>query len=738
MRSAAHFIALSLWGATALFALPLPAFSEPVRVTEMNFEVLEDAEVVRVRSDGELEIEVRELDQDTLSIGLRGAVLEDRARARIVPEGNQVVRVVTATPAVDARGPLVRIRIEHAPGRRPVIEATQSGLSAVFAKPEAGDSEPGISATFRSVPVAQLIQQIAAKNGETLLLTAPISQRVSLLGPRRMSRGELSALLDTVLLMQSRVAVPMPGGGRKIMNATGAPLPWVPEMPEDPDDSPLVTLVRLEHVDSALLLGVLHPLLGRLTLGTAHAPTNSILLAGSGARVARLRRAMLALDKEPEEEVLVITLRNRSADEVLDLLNRAFDEGEIVDSQRDLRTNTLLLRVRASKVPELRGMISRLDRKVDLGGRLHVFPVRYADPERLAEQLNELQSNRVKDPRRGAAGLAGRSFSVEVHEPTSTLLLVADIDTARIVSDLLAVLDILPPRVRVDVTMLEVVTDSSFEVGFDAFLPFGTYFRGGTLGGFVVSAPSAGGASGLLAGGGGDGFVGRMTRAPLLVPITDALGNVVDISVPREVFQLDADESSSVVRVMHNPSLLVSSGDEQSIFAGNNVPVLVGNQNAANPLQISSNVERHDTGISLRVKPTVGIEGLVELELFVEESHLSSSAEGAMERVGPSFSERTVETTIHLPSGALAVIGFAALPYFEKVEMGVPFLRSIPVLGLLFRSRKVVERKATLLVAVRADVEGPDHQALSRALQRELALPLPEPAPASPAPPGSG
>ena len=56
----------------------------------------------------------------------------------------------------------------------------------------------------------------------------------------------------------------------------------------------------------------------------------------------------------------------------------------------------------------------------------------------------------------------------------------------------------------------------------------------------------------------------------------------------------------------------------------------------------------------------------------------------------------------------------------------------------LVAGNSIASMKATLLVAVRADVEGPDHQALSRALQRELALPLPEPAPASPAPPGSG
>lgn len=741
MCSASWFAGLALWSGVAILALPLPSFSEPVRVTEMDFEVLEDVEALHVRSDGKLEIEVRELDLDTLSIELRGAVLDDRVSARIVPAEARVVRVVTATTAADARGPLLRLRIEHAPRHRPAIEPTKSGLSAVFARPESRDSRSLTVPRYRAVPVTQLIREVAAKNGETLLLADPIAQRISLLGPRELSPGEFSALLDTALLMKSRVAVPMPGGGRKIMNASGAPLPWVPELPEDPDDSPLVTLVRFKHVDSAALLGLLQPLLGRLTLGVAHEPTNSILLAGSAARVARLRTVMLALDEAPEEETLTFTLEQRGSDEILGALERIFKRDEIISAVSDVRTNTLLLRARASAVPRLRRIVERLDRKVDLGGRLHVFRVHYADPERLADQLGVLQAGSSTGRTRGAASLSGRSFSLVVDEPTSSLVLKADAATAQIVADLLAEIDVLPPRVRVDVTLVEVLTASEFEVGFDAFLPFGAFLDSGHAGGFVVSAPSPGGISALLAGNAGDGFVARMSRNPLVVPIVDALGNVMDVAIPREIFQLKAGESGSVARVMLNPTLLVSSGDEQLIFAGDNVPVPVAKTDAAGSVRIDTTIERYDTGTTLRVTPTVGAEGRVQLQLYVESSRLVPLAAEIVDRVGPSFVERVVETTVQLPSGALAVIGFAARPFVDKVEVGVPLLRSIPVLGLLFRWQKRVERKSTLLVAVRAQVENAEEQALSRALTRELALPLaPQgaPAPAAPTPLVSG
>ena len=741
MRRASRLVGPACWTWAALALLSLPVSAAPIRVTGIDFEFLEDAEAVRVHSDGEVEIEVRELDDDTLSIGLRDAILDPGATERIVPKNAKVVRVVTATQAADERGALLRVRIEHAPGHRPAIETDSSGFSAVFASLEGQDPRTGYIPDFRSIPMTQLIRNVAAANGETLLVSGEINQRISLVGPRWLGPGELSALLDTALLMKNRMAVPMPGGGRKILSGVTAPFPWVPELPEEPDDSPLITLLRLENVDSAAMIRVLQPMLGSLTLGVAHHGTNSIFLAGSAARVARLQKIARALDTVPEEEFLAITLMNRSSDDVVEVLERVLGGNTIVRAQSDSRTNTLLLRVLAEQVGRVRSLIERLDRKLELDGRLHVFRIRYSDPERLAEQLIDLQLSDRSGRAAGSASLAGRVFKVAMHAPTSSLVIRTDPETARVIGDLLAEIDVPPPRVRVNVTLVEVITDSNFTVGFDALIPFGNLESSGGTGGGLASTPASGSLSNLLAGGGGNGFVTRMTRSPLVVPITDAVGNVVDVTIPREIFQLSASESSSVARVLQNPSLLVASGDEQSIFAGDNVPVPVaaaGSADSLDALQTRTTVERHDVGTTLRVRPTVGREGSVQLDLYIESSRTVDVAGADQDLLGPSFVERVVETTIQIPSGALAVIGFAARPFFVETETGVPYLRSIPVLGLLFRAREVSERKSTLLVAVRAEVEDAESEALARALRRELANPLPPEVapPAAPVPPG--
>jgi len=726
------------WAALALFALPVNA--DPLRVTGIDFELVEGAEVLHVRSDGEAEIEVRELDDDTLSLGLRGAILAPGVTERVVPKDSKVVRVVTATPAADERGPLLRIRIEHAPLHRPAIESAPSGFSAVFASLESQDPRTGYVPSFRSISMSQLIRNVAAANGETLLVPGEINQRISVLGPRWVGPGELTALLDTALLMKNRIAVPMPGGGRKILSGVTGPFPWVPELPEEPDDSPLVTLVRLENVDSAAMIRVLQPMLGSLTLGVAHDATNSILLAGSGARVARLVHIARVLDEVPEEEFLAIRLVNRSSDEIAEILERILDEDMILSAQSDSRTNRLLLRVREEHVGTVRSLIERLDRKLELDGGLHVFRVQYADPERLAEQLIDLQLTDAT----GQASLAGRAFKVALHEPTSSLIVRADPETARVIGDLLAEIDVPPPRVWVDVTLVEVLTDGKLSVGFDSLVPFGNLESSGGTAGALASTPQSGSLSNLLAGGGGAGFVARMTRSPLVVPITDAAGAVVDVAIPREIFQLSASESRSEARVLQNTSLLVASGDEQTLVVGDNVPVPVaeggaeGAVNSLGMLETRTTVERHDVGTTLRVSPSVGREGSVKLDLYVESSRTLRTAEAVEELLGPSFVERVVETTIQIPSGALAVIGFAVQPFVQEIETGVPYLRSIPVLGLLFRARGVNERKSTLLVAVRAEVEDARSQALARALRRELSNPFPpdEAVTAAPAPPG--
>jgi general secretion pathway protein D len=186
------------------------------------------------------------------------------------------------------------------------------------------------------------------------------------------------------------------------------------------------------------------------------------------------------------------------------------------------------------------------------------------------------------------------------------------------------------------------------------------------------------------------------------------------------------------------PNLLITSGDEHEIFAGDNIPIPVSNTGSSTTtggtttsepsLVVRKNIERQDVGTSLRLKPTVGEQGGVTLGLHLEVSELGESDAGTVEEVGPTISQITIESTIRLRNGEVAVIGSTARPLIQKTEVGVPWLKDIPVLGWAFRLTQDESRKRYLLIAAHAEILRPESRDLADDLARVLGEPPPAPA----------
>jgi general secretion pathway protein D len=463
---------------------------------------------------------------------------------------------------------------------------------------------------------------------------------------------------------------------------------------------------------------VLKPLLGAQTLGVAVPSSNALILAGSSARIARLSVAIEALDAAADERRVVLRLRHREAADVAPLVREVFDARALPDVVPDERTNALILRVRPSRLPEVRALVARIDRPPIGPGQFHVLPVQHADPDRIATELRVLQTGSAERSVRGADSLSGRDFAVAVDRPTHSLVLRADPETARVIADVLAEIDRIPARVLVEVTVAEVTTGRSLELGFDFFVPVTEPKGPNDLVGAVLVNPSGGGLQAL--GGGDASTLVRFTRAPLLVPVVGPGGTVQTLSIPRDSYALTADERELEVRTVARPRLLVANGEEQRIFVGDNVPVPRAQSGTGSPLEVRQNVERHDVGLQLDVRPTLGQEGGVRLELQIHQSRITESLAGDTDRVGPTFAERELAATVRLEHGEIAVVGFLSGPSQATREVGVPWLRSIPVLGFLFRNTLEVELESTLLIAVSATLRREGAEQLAMELRRHL------------------
>jgi len=689
----------------------------PVKIYALELEVSREGERLVVLADAPIAARVLDEGPRFLVLAIENAVLDRVTEKRLVPVAGTLVERATAMQRERGGRHEVRIVIDRAAGPAPRVSSAGSALEVDFPHSEAVRNAP-VKMEFREASLEEVVRAVARASGETYAFDTGLSGSVTIIAPDAVTAAEAHALLDAALLFKGFVAVPMPGRGRKIVPIARAPAPWRTAIGEGGGDAPVATLLRLEAADAETLLTALRPLLGAYTLGYAYAPTNSLILVGPERRLERIQKAIRALDASEEERIVVWRVYHRSADEIAAQLEEAFDAQVLLDVSADPRSNLLVLRARSARVEELRTFVDRLDRPPIGGGVLHVLPVRYADADQLKIMIESLRSRGDDRAVRGEASLAGREFALAVDPHTRALVLRADPETARLVAEVVAELDRIPPQVLVDVTIAEVATSDTLALGFDYLLPLLTPSSAADVAAGVLGAPS-----GLAAGTGSlaAGYAGP----PLLVPVVDALGNPIAGLDPnfelREFATLTADERQILVRSLLKPSLLVSSGDEHVIFAGENLPVPVSSGGEHDPLQTTQNIERKDVGLQLRVRPTVGQAGSVQMDVDIEVSSLAPSSSGDVTRVGPTFSQRTLSTSVVLDDGAVAVIGFAMVPRRFETSVGVPFLRSIPILGFLFRSTAERALNTTLLVTLQATVERDESAALTQALRRELA-----------------
>lgn len=733
--------AASWWVPCAVLASALLGTAAPAapRITALEHRVEGPRERILVFADGPLSPSVQEHAGGLADLVIEGATLDPGAPRKLELPPDASFLGLSAREE-GGEEPRVLLRVRHAPGMTPrlVRVGTEYALELPRRVPDAAGS---IDLAGRGVQLRQLVTRVSRHTGAPVLFDETLQGDVTIMAEKPFSSSEALLLLDTVLLMKGFAAMPTPGGVRKIVRVEGAPWPFVADLAEAAGDEAVTTLVALRQVKVEMLLQALQPLLGTSTLGFAYAPRNSLILAGSAARVGRIATLVRALDDAGDERIFLRPLRFADVETTADQLQQAFTGDGLVSVWPDTRTNALAVRARAEAVEKLRDFIARLDRPAVARGALHVFPVEHTDPDQLAEILRALQvgdagrggAPAAVDPVTGGAALAGAPFAVVVDPPTHSLVVQAEPDVAMLVGDVVAELDRVPRQVDVEVTVLEVATSHGVDLGFDYFLPLTDPDEPDDLIAFVAGLPS--GPSPLFAGtpveqtitqGLGslppvdDSLLARFTRTPIFIPAV-INGQVVPVAIPQETAAITADDEQIYTKVVLRPRLTVISGEEHEIFVGENVPILTEQADSGSAfLQTRQNVERQDVGVVLRVKPTLGEAGGIVLELTVEVSVLAPSQAGSSAEVGPTIRERTLTSRIRLEHDRVAVIGWHAGPLQTTAESGVPFLRSIPILGWLFRRTTDVTLKNNLLILATAHRDDPEVRALAETLRREL------------------
>ncbi len=151
---------------------------------------------------------------------------------------------------------------------------------------------------------------------------------------------------------------------------------------------------------------------------------------------------------------------------------------------------------------------------------------------------------------------------------------------------------------------------SAYRLGFAAFIPLGSQSSDSQTGGALLIDPTGGGFQ--SEGDATTPFVGRVTRAPLVVPLLDANGDPViengvpqTISFARDTAVVVAGQREVVSKVLMRPSLLLTNGEQREVFVGNSIPIPVQRteSGATNPLIVSQSARHGRRGLERFVLP---------------------------------------------------------------------------------------------------------------------------------------
>lgn len=157
---------------------------------------------------------------------------------------------------------------------------------------------------------------------------------------------------------------------------------------------------------------------------------------------------------------------------------------------------------------------------------------------------------------------------------------------------------------------------------------------------------------------------------------------------------LSALISKGEARLIANPKISTLDNNEATVNIGNKIPYAVPvAQNSANPQWA---IQYIDAGVSLKITPRLGADGLITVQICPEVSSISewrSTSAGEF----PVISTRNAQTLIRIKDGQTIVIAGLVDESSRENISKIPGLGDIPVIESLF-TKKTSEKTKTEIV----------------------------------------
>lgn len=609
-------------------------------------------------------------------------------------------------------------------------------LSALRAQPAApaGDAVVG-PLVLRDESIEQVLALLERWTGKTMLRPQALPAATITVTLRdTVTRDEAIRALETLLNLNGVALTPLGDRFLKV-TAVGNARSEAPELIDGstlalPPSGRIVSkLFQLNFLRVQEFMPQIVPL---LSPNTGSAPVlfekaNAALLTDTLSNLQRVESLLARVDQPalsslaPKFYSLHFAKASDVVNQMRTILSGALQTqlGTATSFNADDRTNQIIVVSDPRQLPFFDDLIARLDVKSDPNTRNEVIYLKHAAAKDVATILSQLvsgQNNATRasgnenarvasnviaavapapaggtapsPPPAALAALGGAKelsnqfsplLTILAEERSNSIVVSGTIDDIRLINDLVAKIDVLLAQVRIEVVIAEVTLNDNAQSGIAAL---GLKIEGDKLVGGQISGP---------------GFVANN--------VTGTRQPTGDIDLAAEVGITTTPRKSNAT-ILSLPNIMTTHNKEGKIFVGEQRPVISSylNDNTGNNNTIGtgyrSTISSKDIGIELTVKPLIGNDGSVQLEVTQEVNDILGeiTIDGNPQ---PRIGRRSYTSFVSARTGEIVVLG--GLQRTSKSK-STSRLGPIPIIGDLFGARSREDTRTDLVLFLRPTV----------------------------------
>ncbi len=535
-------------------------------------------------------------------------------------------------------------------------------------------------------------------------------------------------------------------------------------------DEIVTQIVPLRYSSVADLSTLLRPLISARGTLIAHRETNVLIITDAASNIRRLLDIIRLVDVQvAQEELQIIPIKFADAADLANILNQLFASGRIgtvapgvpptapgtltpptapptpgvpgqpgaAQERRPLiiaerRSNSLIIHAKKHEVETIKRLIGQLDINIYGGRRVFIYYAENAKAKDLTSTLNQIYGREaggaapapgapgarppaftppppptvpgappaVGVPGIGEAGVAEGQVKFIADEVTNAVIVTTYPRLWEEIEATIKQLDRMPRQVLIEVLVAEITLKDDLRLGIDWAL------RTGRFNVANVNADSA--------------AIPTSTRTlsiPAGLPVVGLIGQGLT------AFRMDSGQFLSIlntlasenrVNIVSNPHILTSENKKAVINVSRSVPIVTSQQvpigGAVSPpaggttaVVGTQSVEYRDAGVVLTVTPRIGEHGTVALDVKQEVNAIGNpvAPTGSVEII-----KREAETSVVLLNNTTLVLGGLIQDQVTINNRGIPFLKDIPILGVLFGFKERLIDKTELLLLITPRVLG--------------------------------